>query len=73
MERGLIAPLSPKEEIALRQLAVGSTCVRPDSAARLVRLALAEPQDGRIRLTDLGRRRCDGLIGAASEPATQTR
>ncbi|MFZ5781340.1 MAG: hypothetical protein ACOY4R_14200 [Pseudomonadota bacterium] len=73
MERGLIVPLSPNEETALRQLAVGSTRVRPDAAARLVRLALAEPRDGCIRLTALGRQRNHGLAETATAPAALTR
>jgi hypothetical protein len=61
MERGLLAPLSPNEQTALRRVANGITKpkhLRPASVARLKMLALVEEQDGRIRLTPLGATRC---------------
>jgi hypothetical protein len=57
MERGLLAPLSPNEEQALRRVAHGISKpkhLHDASIARLKRLALVEEQDGRIRLTELG-------------------
>ena len=60
MERGLLAPLSPSEEKALRRVAHGISKpkhLRETSIARLKRLALVEEQDGRIRLTELGAQR----------------
>jgi hypothetical protein len=63
MERGLIAPLSPNEESALRRVAHGISKpkhLRDASVERLKLLALVEEQDGRIRLTDLGAQRFSG-------------
>lgn len=60
MERGLLAPLSPNEESALRQVANGISRpqqLRAASVARLKHLALIEERDGRIRLTSLGAQR----------------
>lgn len=57
MERGLLAPLSPNEEKALRRIANGITKpkhLRDSSIERLKLLALIEEQDGRVRLTPLG-------------------
>ena len=70
MERGLLAPLSPNEEKALRRVAHGISKpkhLRDASIARLKRLALVEEQDGRIRLTELGAQRFAG--GQAVAPA----
>jgi hypothetical protein len=61
MERGLLAPLSPNEQTALRQVANGISKpkhLRTTSVLRLLKLALVEEQDGRIRLTPLGEQRC---------------
>ena len=63
MERGLLAPLSPNEEQALRRVAHGISKpkhLRDASITRLKRLALVEEQDGRIRLTELGVQRFAG-------------
>jgi hypothetical protein len=63
MERGLLAPLSPNEQTALRRVASGiskPSHLRDTSVARLKRLALVEEHDGGIRLTPLGTRRCRG-------------
>jgi hypothetical protein len=57
MERGLLAPLSPNEESALRRVAHGISKpehLRDSSVERLKLLALVEEQDGLIRLTELG-------------------
>ena len=58
MKRGLLAPLSPNEEQALRRVAHGISKpkhLRAASIERLKRLALVEErEDGRIRLTELG-------------------
>ena len=70
MERGLLAPLSPNEEKALRRVAHGISKpqhLRDASIMRLKRLSLVEEQDGRIRLTDLGMQRFAG--GQAAPPA----
>jgi hypothetical protein len=57
MERGLLAPLSPNEEKALRRVAHGISKpkhLRDTSVDRLKLLALVEETDGRIHLTKLG-------------------
>ena len=67
MERGLLAPLSPNEEKALRRVAHGISKpkhLRDGEIARLKRLSLVEEQDGRIRLTDLGALRVAGSQAA---------
>ena len=69
MERGLLAPLSPNEEKALRRVALGISKpkhLRDVAIVRLKRLSLVEEQDGCIRLTDLGVQRCAG--GQATAP-----
>ena len=61
MQRGLIAPLSPNEQTALRRVADGISKpkhLREASVARLKLLALVEEREGRIRLTPLGATRC---------------
>ncbi len=71
MERGLLAPLSPNEEKALRRVANGISKpehLRDASVERLKRLALVEESEGRIHLTALGALRFAGdrTAGAAS-------
>ena len=61
MERGLLAPLSPNEQTALRRVANGiskAKHLRATSLRRLKHLALVEEREGRIKLTALGVRRC---------------
>jgi hypothetical protein len=61
MERGLLAPLSPNEQTALRRVASGISKLkhlRATSVARLKLLALVEEREGHVRLTPLGTRRC---------------
>jgi hypothetical protein len=63
MERGLLAPLSPNEQTALRRVANGISKpkhLRASSIARLKLLALVEEHEGSIRLTPLGTQRCRG-------------
>ena len=74
MERGLLAPLSPNEEKALRQVAHGIAKpkhLRDVAIVRLKRLSLVEEQDGRIRLTDLGVQRVAGgqITNQPAQPA----
>lgn len=60
MERGLLAPLSPNEQTALRRIANGiskSIQLRPTSVERLKKLALVEERGGAIQLTALGQQR----------------
>jgi len=71
MERGLLAPLSPNEEKALRRIANGISKprhLRDTSVERLKRLALVEESEGRIQLTALGAQRFAGdkTAGAAA-------
>lgn len=69
MERGLLAPLSPNEQTALRRVANGISKLghlRTASIARLKLLALVEEHDGRIRLTSLGTRRWRSEAGDSS-------
>lgn len=62
MTGGLIAPLSPPEEIALRRIAHGSlVAVDAKVASRLVALALIERTGTGLRLTPLGRLRFNAL------------
>jgi hypothetical protein len=72
MERGLLAPLSPNEQAALRRVADGISKpkdLRPSSVARLKLLALVEESEGRIRLTPLGqeRYRAEARPGAGAQ------
>ena len=69
MDRGISAPLSPNEEVTLRRVALGIAgreALRPANLARLIRLLLVEESDGRLALTELGRRRCRLLPKAAN-------
>ena len=69
MDRGLLAPLSPNEQTALRRVANGISKpkhLRAASVARLKLLALVEEREGRIRLTALGTRRWQADAGYTS-------
>ncbi len=75
MERGLLAPLSPNEQTALRRVANGISKpkhLRQTSVDRLKQLELIEESDGRIRLTLLGEQRCraDGPAARPVRPTT---
>jgi hypothetical protein len=73
MERGLLVPLSPNEHAALRRVADGISKpkhLRPSSVARLKRLALVEESEGRIRLTALGKERCQADAGPGTGVVT---
>jgi hypothetical protein len=62
--RGMLAPLSPHEEITLRRVALGfgRRDHLPDQhIRRLEQLALIEEADGALRLTELGLQRYAGL------------
>ena len=61
MADGLIAPLSPQEEIALRRIAHGSFVVDARVASRLIALALIQRASNGLRLTPLGRLRFNAL------------
>lgn len=63
MVRGLLIPMSPTEEIALRQVANGALAVSPKLVSRLQQLGLVERATGGWRLTPLGNRRLSELPG----------
>ena len=68
MERGLIAPLSPHEEVTLRRIALGiskASQLPLRDVAYLIRLCLVAENDGRLSLTDIGRARYRALPKAA--------
>ena len=69
MERGLLAPLSPNELTALRQVANGISKpkhLRAASINRLKLLALVEEHEGSLRLTPLGTQRWRADAGPAA-------
>jgi hypothetical protein len=60
MERGIRAPLSPNEELALRHVATGlayPTSATKGDVERLKKLGLVVQVDGELRLTATGRDR----------------
>jgi hypothetical protein len=62
--RGILAPLSPNEEITLRRVALGFGArnrLPMEHVQRLENLALIEEADGVLRLTELGLQRYAGL------------
>ena len=61
MTSGLLAPLSPSQEIALRRIAHGSLIVDAQVVARLMALGLVQQTSRGHRLTPLGRLRYDAL------------
>jgi len=61
MTVGLLAPLSPQEEIALRRVALGSLVVDAQAAARLIGIALLQRTSSGLRLTPLGQRHFNAL------------
>ena len=61
--RGLLAPLSPHEEAALRKIGFGGDDpLEPSRLRRLLQLELIEWDGASWRLTAVGRRRYDGLV-----------
>ena len=62
MERGLLAPLSPNEEVALRRISHGSTQQIADvHVQRLMMLALIQGGPLGLQLTELGKQRLAGM------------
>lgn len=62
--RGILAPLSPNEEITLRRVALGfgaADRLPQQHVDRLVTLALVEQVNGALRLTELGLQRYASL------------
>lgn len=71
MRRGQTAPLSLKEEITLRRIALGVVPLEELPAravARLEALALVKRARNTLLLTPLGRTRYEGLPRATSPP-----
>ena len=63
--KGLLAPLSPHEETALRKIAVGSKdSLDPAHVRRLRQLELVEEHGPAWRMTPLGMRRHELLLNA---------
>jgi hypothetical protein len=67
MDRGLRAPLSPNEEIALRRVGYGSIDVSARHVDRLIKLALVEPHELGLRLTSAGMQRIKSLGRSTNE------
>lgn len=61
MTNGLLAPLSPPQEIALRRIVHGSLIVDAQVVARLMALGLVQQTSRGHRLTPLGRFRYNAL------------
>jgi hypothetical protein len=60
VDRGLVAPLSPNEEVTLRRVAYGvvvAKTLQPTHLARLRSLALIQDHDGTLSITKLGQQR----------------
>lgn len=60
MDRGLVAPLSPNEEVTLRRVAYGvvvAKTLQPRHLTRLRSLALIDDRDGALSITKLGQQR----------------
>jgi hypothetical protein len=64
MDRALKASLSPHEEVTFRRIALGiskAKLLRARDVAYLIHLRLVEEEDGRLKLSVLGRERYHGL------------
>ena len=61
MERGLLAPLSPNEEMALRRISYGSTRIAYVHIQRLMALALIQEGPLGVQITELGQQRLAGM------------
>ena len=70
MERGLLAPLSPNEEMALRRISHGSTQIADVHIQRLMALALIPEGPLGLQATELGEQR---LAGMGHGPPLDTR
>jgi hypothetical protein len=63
--RGMLAPLSPHEEAALRKIGLGrDSPLQPDHVRRLLLLELIDWNGWRWSLTETGRSRYDTLVCA---------
>jgi hypothetical protein len=65
MGRGLRAPLSPNEEVALRRIAIGVAQPSGPEIERLKQLGLVEGADQALCLSEAGRERYARLPDAA--------
>jgi hypothetical protein len=72
MDRGLRAPLSVKEEIALRRVASGIGEVGAPQVERLLQLDLVQHHRATLRLTETGVRRL-GILAASLETGAAAR
>jgi hypothetical protein len=73
MARGLLAPISPNEELTLRRIAGGQSTqalMAERDVVHLTSLGLAEKIDGKLSLTALGRERYARLPNAPALPLT---
>lgn len=61
MRNGLLSPLSPDQEVALRRIALRASIVDTGVASQLVRLSLVERKGRDLRLTPLGQLRYEAL------------
>lgn len=71
MLRGQAAPLSPKEEVTLRRIALGVVPpgeLAPRAVARLEALALVRRQGDKLVLTPVGKSRYEALPHAVAPP-----
>jgi len=76
MERGLRALLSPHEEVTFRRIALGiskSKHLAARDVAYLIHLCLVDENQGRLKLTDLGRERYQRLGNGAATSDARTR
>ena len=68
--RGMLAPLSPHEEVALRRIAFGTEgTLDPGHIRRLQQLDLIEWAGWTWRLTSLGRQRHEILVADSNKPS----
>ena len=76
MERGLRALLSLREEVTFRRIALGISKAKHLPArdvAYLIRIHLVDENQGRLKLTDLGRERYQRLGNGAATSDARTR
>ena len=76
MERGLKAPLSPHEEVTFRRIALGiskANLLPARDVAYLIHRCLVDENQGRLKLTDLGRERYQRLGNGAATSNARTR
>ena len=76
MDRGLRALLSPHEEVTFRRIALGISKAKHLAArdvAYLIHLCLVDENQGRLKLTDLGRDRYQRLVNGVATSDARTR